>query len=264
MICNKKEEREQRKMKDIIKVVLADADESFRAMMQRTIEDAKGFEVVGSADNGVDAWNIIRRECPHLVLMDVILPELDGFGLLDRIAVMETRPRAILVSAFCREQIVQQAIAQGAELFITKPCETEGLLEQMRRIARRAKEEDAYDSAQERLVTSIIHEIGVPAHIKGYQYVREAIILTIKDVSMINAVTKELYPAVAKRYNTTASCVERSIRHAIEVAWGRGDLDALQRFFGYTVSNSKGKPTNSEFIAMIADHLSIQNKTKTA
>ena len=251
-------------MKEIIKVVLADADASFRVMMQRTIEDAKGFEVVGSAGSGAEAWEIIRQECPQLVLMDVILPDLDGFGLLDRLAAMEKRPRAILVSAFCREQIVKQAIEQGAELFITKPCQTDDLLDQMRRIARRAKEEDAHDSAQERLITSIIHEIGMPANIKGYQYVREAIILTIKDVSMINAVTKELYPAVAKRYNTTSSCVERSIRHAIEVAWERGDLDALQRFFGYTVSNSKGKPTNSEFIAMIADHLSIQNKTKTA
>ena len=124
-------------MKEIIKVVLADADASFRVMMQRTIEEAKGFEVAGSTGNGAEAWDIIRQECPQLVLMDVILPELDGFGLLDRLAAMETRPRTILVSAFCREQIVKQAIEQGAELFITKPCETEDLLDQMRRIARR-------------------------------------------------------------------------------------------------------------------------------
>lgn len=134
----------------------------------------------------------------------------------------------------------------------------------MRRVAQRAEEEDAYDAALERLVTPIIHELGMPAHIKGYQYVREAIVLTIKDVSMIHAVTKVLYPTVARRHNTTPSCVERAIRHAIEVAWNRGDLDALQRLFGYTVSNTRGKPTNSEFIAMIADQLSIRSKAKPA
>ena len=134
----------------------------------------------------------------------------------------------------------------------------------MRRAAQRAEKENARDAALERLVTPVIHEVGMPAHIKGYQYVREAIILTIKDVNMINAVTKALYPAVARRYNTTPSCVERAIRHAIEVAWNRGDLDTLQRFFGYTVSHSRGKPTNSEFIAMIADHLSLQGGAKTA
>lgn len=145
-----------------------------------------------------------------------------------------------------------------------RSCGANELLGQMRRVAQRAEEEDAYDAALERLVTPIIHELGMPAHIKGYQYVREAIVLTIKDVSMIHAVTKVLYPTVARRHNTTPSCVERAIRHAIEVAWNRGDLDALQRLFGYTVSNTRGKPTNSEFIAMIADQLSIRSKAKPA
>ena len=131
-------------------------------------------------------------------------------------------------------------------------------------MAQRAEAEDARNAALERLVTPVIHEVGMPAHIKGYQYVREAIILTIKDATMINAVTKVLYPTVARRYNTTPSCVERAIRHAIEVAWNRGDLEVLQRFFGYTISNAKGKPTNSEFIAMIADYLSLQGAAKPA
>ena len=138
------------------------------------------------------------------------------------------------------------------------------LLGQMRHVAQRAEAEDARNAALERLVTPVIHEVGMPAHIKGYQYVREAIILTIKDATMINAVTKVLYPTVARRYNTTPSCVERAIRHAIEVAWNRGDLEVLQRFFGYTISNAKGKPTNSEFIAMIADYLSLQGAAKPA
>lgn len=251
-------------MKNLMKVVLADADGGFRMMLQRVIEAAGDFKVVGSAGNGADAWRVIERECPQLVIMDVILPELDGFGLLNQMVTMAERPRAILVSAICQGQIIKRAMAQGAEAFIPKPCGVNELLDQMRHVARRAEEEDAYDAALERLVTPIIHELGMPAHIKGYQYVREAIVLTIKDVSMIHAVTKALYPAIARRYNTTPSCVERAIRHAIEVAWNRGDLDTLQRMFGYTVSNSRGKPTNSEFIAMIADQLSLRSKAKTA
>ena len=250
-------------MKKNMKVVLVDADESFRMLLQRMIEEAGDFEVAGSVGNGVDAWRVIVREKPQMVIMDVILPELDGLGLLDRLASMTARPKAILVSAFCQEEIVRQAMAHGAEAFIAKPCKVNELLRQMRCVAQWA-EPDLYDAALERRVTSIIHEIGMPAHIKGYQYVREAIILTVKDVSMISAVTKTLYPKVAKQYDTTPSCVERAIRHAIEVAWNRGNLDTLQHFFGYTVSNSRGKPTNSEFIAMIADHLSLASGTKTA
>ena len=248
-------------MKNLMKVVLADADEGFRMMLQRVIEAAGDFKVAGSTGNGADAWRIIERECPQLVIMDVLLPELDGFVLLNRLAAMAERPRAILVSAVCQGQVVKRAMAQGAEAFVAKPCGANELLGQMRRVAQRAEEEDAYDAALERLVTPII---GMPAHIKGYQYVREAIVLTIKDVSMIHAVTKVLYPTVARRHNTTPSCVERAIRHAIEVAWNRGDLDALQRLFGYTVSNTRGKPTNSEFIAMIADQLSIRSKARPA
>ena len=251
-------------MKNKMKVVLADTDESFRMMLQRMIEAAGDFRVVGSVGSGADAWYVIERECPQLVIMYVILPELDGFGLLDRMAAMPARPRAILVSAFCQGQVVSRAMTQGAESFLPKPCEVNELLGQMRHVAQRAEAEDARNAALERLVTPVIHEVGMPAHIKGYQYVREAIILTIKDATMINAVTKVLYPTVARRYNTTPSCVERAIRHAIEVAWNRGDLEVLQRFFGYTISNAKGKPTNSEFIAMIADYLSLQGAAKPA
>ena len=251
-------------MKKNMKVVLVDADESFRMMLQRMIEEAGDFEVAGSVGNGVDAWGIIVRENPQMVIMDVILPELDGFGLLDRMASMAARPKAILVSAFCQGEIVRQAMTHGAEAFIAKPCKVNELLRQMRSVAQWAEPDNAYDAALERSVTSIIHEIGMPAHIKGYQYVRAAIILTVKDMSMISAVTKTLYPKVAKQYDTTPSCVERAIRHAIEVAWNRGNLDTLQHFFGYTVSNSRGKPTNSEFIAMIADHLGITSGTRTA
>ena len=262
MIENNKEKEES--MKNIVKVVLADVDKSFRVMLQRMIEEAGDFEVVGSVDNGMDAWRVITREKPQLVIMDVILPELDGFGLLDRLTAMAAKPRAILVSAFCQGQIVKRAMAYGADAFIAKPCLMSEILRQMRYAAQGEGADGGYENTLEGLVTSILHEVGMPAHIKGYQYVREAIILTIRDTSMVNAVTKVLYPAVAKRYNTSPSCVERAIRHAIAVTWSRGDLETLQCFFGYTVSNFRGKPTNSEFIAMIADHLSLRSKAKTA
>ena len=157
-----------------------------------------------------------------------------------------------------------QAMEQGVAFFMAKPCEPESLLERMRQAARVEEAEEDHSVALERLVTSIIHEVGVPAHIKGYQYVREAIVIAVQDMEVINAVTKVLYPEVARRYNTTPSRVERAVRHAIETAWDRGDLETLQRYFGYTVSNTKGKPTNSEFIAMIADRIRLQMKTKTA
>lgn len=244
-------------MKNLMKVVLADADEGFRMMLQRVIEAAGDFKVAGSTGNGADAWRIIERECPQLVIMDVLLPELDGFVLLNRLAAMAERPRAILVSAVCQGQVVKRAMAQGAEAFVAKPCGANELLDQMRRVAQRAEEEDAYDAALERLVTPIIHELGMPAHIKGYQYVREAIVLTIKDVSMIHAVTKVLYPTVARRHNTTPSCVERAIRHAIEVAWNRGRLEAANRMYGMKLFDKQDRPSNGEFIATVADKVAM-------
>lgn len=149
---------------------------------------------------------------------------------------------------------------RGVSFFMPKPCELTSLLDQMRRAVNEGEESEDESQALEREVTAVIHEVGVPAHIKGYQYVREAIVIAVQDMDVINAVTKVLYPEVARRYSTTPSRVERAVRHAIEVAWDRGDLETLQRYFGYTVSNTKGKPTNSEFIAMIADRIRLQRK----
>ena len=252
-------------MENRIKVVLADANENFRTMLQQTIENTGEFDVVGSAGDGAEAWKMIERERPQLVITDVILPELDGFALLDRMAKLPARPKTILVSAFYREQMVMQAMEQGAAYFMAKPCEASSLLERMRQAVNDGSEgaEDEFRSL-EREVTAVIHEVGVPAHIKGYQYVREAIVIAVQDMDVINAVTKVLYPEVARRYSTTPSRVERAVRHAIEVAWDRGDLETLQRYFEYTVSNTKGKPTNSEFIAMIADRIRLQRKIRKA
>ena len=244
-------------------VILADANEEFRTMLQQTIEKTGEFCVVGTAGDGLSALQMVSDQQPQLLITDILLPELDGFGLLDRMETLKNRPKTILVSALYRDQIVAQAMEKDVAFFMPKPCETESLLERMRQACQSQQpvEEDAVQ-ALEREVTAVIHEVGVPAHIKGYQYVREAIVIAVQDMDVINAVTKVLYPEVARRYATTPSRVERAVRHAIEVAWDRGDLETLQRYFGYTVSNTKGKPTNSEFIAMIADRIRLQKKKR--
>ena len=192
--------------------------------------------------------------------MDLLLPGLDGFGVLEQAAKDKVQMKTVVVSALYRDQIVSQAMSRGVSFFMPKPCELTSLLDQMRRAVNEGEESEDESQALEREVTAVIHEVGVPAHIKGYQYVREDIVIAVQDMDVINAVTKVLYPEVARRYSTTPSRVERAVRHAIEVAWDRGDLETLQRYFGYTVSNTKGKPTNSEFIAMIADRIRLQRK----
>ena len=248
-------------MENKTRVILADANEEFRELLRGSIEKTSEFEVVGTAGDGLSALKLVTEKKPQLLITDILLPELDGFGLLDRLA--DDRPSTLIVSALYHDSIVAQAMERGVSFFMPKPCETESLLERMRQaLGMEALAEESEAQALERQVTSVIHEVGVPAHIKGYQYVREAIIIAVQDMDVINAVTKVLYPEVAKRYTTTPSRVERAVRHAIEVAWERGDLDTLQRYFGYTVNSSKGKPTNSEFIAMIADRIRLQRKVR--
>lgn len=241
-------------------VLLADANEEFRALVRKIIDETEEFTVVGSVGDGAEALRLARQEAPDLLLMDVLLPGLDGFGVLKQLRELEKPPKVILISAFCSDSVVSEAVELGANYFMFKPVEENALLDRMRALFGRDLPEERHPVELKNLVTSVIHEIGVPAHIKGYQYLREAIMIAVDDMDVINAVTKVLYPEVAKRFNTTPSRVERAIRHAIEVAWDRGDLETLQKYFGYTVSNVKGKPTNSEFIAMIADRLQLQQK----
>ena len=241
-------------------VLLADANEEFRALVRKIIDETEEFTVVGSVGDGAEALRLARQEAPDLILMDVVLPGLDGFGVLKQLRELEKPPKVILISAFCSDSVVSEAVELGANYFMFKPVEENALLDRMRALFGRDLPEERHPVELKNLVTSVIHEIGVPAHIKGYQYLREAIMIAVDDMDVINAVTKVLYPEVAKRFNTTPSRVERAIRHAIEVAWDRGDLETLQKYFGYTVSNVKGKPTNSEFIAMIADRLQLQQK----
>ena len=246
-------------------IILADANEEFRMTLQQTLEESGEFSVVGSTGDGMAAWQLVSERKPDLLVTDLLLPALDGFGLLERMEAAKLPVKTVVVSALDRDQIVSQAMNKGAAFFMPKPCELPSLLERMRQVAAEGASLPE-DEAQvlEREVTSVIHEVGVPAHIKGYQYVREAIVIAVQDMDVINAVTKVLYPEVARRYNTTPSRVERAVRHAIEVAWDRGDLETLQSYLGDTVSNTTGKPTNSEFIAMIADRIRLQRKIRRA
>ena len=252
-------------MENRSKVILADSSEEFRVLLRQTIEETDEFEVAGDTGDGQEAWQMVAEYRPDLLITDLVLPGLDGLALLRRCEELgEKGPRIIVVSAFCADRTVAEAAELGVWAFLPKPISETSLLEHMRRAVRQDEPPAEPSPVLEGQVTAIIHEIGVPAHIKGYQYLREAIMIAVEDMDVISAVTKVLYPEVARRFDTTASRVERAIRHAIEVAWDRGDLETLQKYFGYTVNSAKGKPTNSEFIAMIADRLSLQMKQKRA
>ena len=245
-------------------VLLADANEDFRATLCAAMGETEEFTVVGSTGGGLEALQLIEREEPDLVVMDVILPEMDGLRVVRQMRERcSHQPKVILLSAFCGDRVLMEAGELGVSYFLPKPCETSTVLDRMHAtFEEKVTPVSEGDSSLKNLVTSVIHEIGVPAHIKGYQYLREAIMIAVDDMEVINAVTKVLYPEVARRFETTPSRVERAIRHAIEVAWDRGDLETLQKYFGYTVSNTKGKPTNSEFIAMIADRLVLEQRNE--
>ena len=247
-------------------VFIADSAEDFCLSLSAQLQRTEGFQIVGTANDGDQAIRMIEQCRPDILVLDLMLPKKDGIAVLKAMAAMERRPITLATSAFVTEYISTAAANLGVRYLMLKPCDTTALAERLEEI--RGGESLRYPAPRrqdktsiESMVTGIIHEIGVPAHIKGYQYLREAIIIAVNDMDVINAITKVLYPQVAKTFQTTPSRVERAIRHAIEVAWDRGDLDTLQRFFGYTVSNTKGKPTNSEFIALIADKLQLQLKS---
>ena len=239
-------------------VIVADAAEELRRMYAEVMEQTGELTVVGQTGSGDELLELIHTHRPDVVVMDTLLSGSDGIEVLEQLG--DDRPQVLVTSAFADSRLAGELAALGADYCMLKPCKPQKVADRALKLASNtlsgAEEDPAI--ALERRITAIIHEIGVPAHIKGYQYLREAISLTVADMEVINAVTKVLYPAVAKKFNTTASRVERAIRHAIEVAWDRGDLETLQKYFGYTVSNAKGKPTNSEFIAMIADRISLE------
>lgn len=247
------------------RIVIADAGENFRQMLKEALTEEDEFQVVGVTEDGEELLHMAEELKPDLVVMDLVLLHMDGMEVLSRISGMEARPKVLLLSSYAKGEMGEAAARAGADYQMLKPCKPGAVIDRIHDMTaglelRLVEDEGERRARMENQVTSIIHEIGVPAHIKGYRYLREAILLAVEDREVINAVTKVLYPKVAKSFNTTASRVERAIRHAIEVAWDRGDLETLQKYFGYTVSNAKGKPTNSEFIAMIADRLQLQER----
>ncbi len=271
-------------MDNKITVLIADDNRDFAMTLLENLKEEKDLEVVGIAKDGNEAVELISITKPDIAILDVIMPHLDGLGVLEKIneSQMENKPTCIMLSAVGQEKITQKAIELGAQYYIIKPFEINVLIKRIKeirtfqpmanKVSFMTKEikapyieiqKDNKNSSEnlEALVTNLIHEVGVPAHIKGYQYLREAIMMVINDTEVINQITKQLYPEIADKYHTTPSRVERAIRHAIEVAWARGQIDIVERIFGSTISNSKGKPTNSEFIAMIADKLRLELKT---
>ena len=247
-------------------VLIADGSEEFCASLRSAFKQVSGFQVIGTASDGEQAIHLVQQLKPDVLVLDLMLAKKDGLSVLKSFAGMDNPPITLATSRFITDYVANAAINLGARYIMMKPCDMTAVVERLEEI--RGGESQRITPVRhtqtrniESMVTGIIHEIGVPAHIKGYQYLREAIIIAVNDMDVINAITKVLYPQVAKTFQTTPSRVERAIRHAIEVAWDRGDLDTLQRFFGYTVSNTKGKPTNSEFIALIADRLKLQLKS---
>ena len=267
--------------KEKIKIVIADDNMEFVSTFARYLEAENDMEVIGTAKDGLEAYDLIIASKPDVVLLDVIMPHLDGIGVLEKLNEYGFMPICIMLSAVGQDKITQRALNLGAGYYMVKPFEVDLLLKRIRdlkmsqningkmnffikdakptyiNIENTKNKEDNLEA----LVTNIIHEVGVPAHIKGYQYLRDGIIMVIEDINVLNQITKQLYPDLAKKHKTTPSRVERAIRHAIEVAWTRGQIATVESIFGYTVNANKGKPTNSEFIAMIADKLRLELKS---
>lgn len=272
-----------------IEVLIADDNREFGDILCEYLSNQNDIEVVGLARDGLEAVDLILQNAPDIVILDIIMPHLDGLGVLEKISSsnLDKKPLFIVLSAVGQDKITQRALALGAEYYIVKPFDMDVLVNRIRQLKdntylhfastslsssisslkseifnteRRPAHISNTSRSLEVEVTNIMHELGVPAHIKGYQYLRDAIMMVVKDLDVINSITKLLYPSIAKNYNTTPSRVERAIRHAIEVAWSRGQVEAIDALFGYTVNIGKGKPTNSEFIAMIADKLRLEMK----
>lgn len=260
-----------------VKIGIADDNKEFCDILEDFFKEKEDIEVAFISSDGIKTIEAIKEYVPEVLVLDMIMPHLDGLGVLEAINSLESsqRPRTIVLSAVGQETITQKAIHLGAEYYIVKPFNLDILLKRINQLSGNDTPEAANTNYARAIlnnqgesnlgnleidITNIIHEVGVPAHIKGYQYLRDAILMVVEDMDMLGAVTKELYPAIAQNNNTTPSRVERAIRHAIEVAWNRGKLETINTLFGYTVHNDKGKPTNSEFIAIIADKLRLERK----
>ncbi|RSL31995.1 sporulation transcription factor Spo0A [Salibacterium salarium] len=257
-----------------IKVCVADDNRELVGLLNEYIGAQEDMEVSGVAYNGQECLNVVNETQPDVLVLDIIMPHLDGLAVLEKVysSELEVKPKIIMLTAFGQEDVTKKAVNLGASYYVLKPFDMETLISNIREVSgeqmsssflpntvlKQPKEEPEINLSQS--ITNIIHEIGVPAHIKGYMYLREAISMVYNDIDLLGSITKVLYPDIAKQYNTTSSRVERAIRHAIEVAWSRGNFESISRMFGYTINVSKAKPTNSEFIAMVADKLRLEHK----
>lgn len=260
-----------------IKVCVVDDNRELVSLLEDYISSQDDMEIIGTAHNGQECLDLMETVDPDVLVLDIIMPHLDGLAVLERLRDVKngTIPNVIMLTAFGQEDVTKKAVELGASYFILKPFDMQNLGNHIRQVSGNTSsstftrksssttyrpQTEAKPKNLDASITSIIHEIGVPAHIKGYLYLREAISMVYNDIELLGSITKVLYPDIAKKYNTTASRVERAIRHAIEVAWSRGNIDSISSLFGYTVSMSKAKPTNSEFIAMVADKLRLEHK----
>ncbi|MGP4072433.1 sporulation transcription factor Spo0A [Piscibacillus sp. B03] len=258
-----------------VRLGIADDNRELVTMLENYFGEEEMVEVVGTAYNGRECLTMIEDTNPDVLILDIIMPHVDGLAVLEKMRELnlDELPNVIMLTAFGHESVTKKAVELGATYYMLKPFDLDLLKEQVLQAAGAIQQKPMhFDQPGQSAVkptkkidldaniTSIIHEVGVPAHIKGYLYLREAISMVYHDIELLGSITKVLYPDIAKKYNTTASRVERAIRHAIEVAWNRGNIDSLSSIFGYTVSVSKAKPTNSEFIAMIADKLRLEHK----
>ncbi|MBU3157371.1 sporulation transcription factor Spo0A [Clostridium estertheticum] len=265
-----------------INIIIADDHKEFCNILYDYISKQEDIIVTGIANNGVETIKLIEEKKPDIVVLDIIMPILDGFEVLERLNTMnlESKPLIIILSAVGQDNITQRALSLGADYYVVKPFDMGVLVKRIRQIVYntidnsdvkkiltyvddteiKVDKNQSYDDTLITQITNIMHEIGIPVHIKGYMFVREAISMVVNDIGLLSGITKVLYPLVGKKYNTTASRVERAILHAINVAWSRGQLETINKIFGYTINNEKGKPTNLEFIAMVADKIRLQNR----
>ncbi|HEY8910871.1 MAG TPA: sporulation transcription factor Spo0A [Desulfosporosinus sp.] len=259
-----------------IKIIIADDNRNFCNMLQNYLQDQEDLSITGVANNGLEAWELIQAQDPDLIILDLVMPSLDGLGVLERLNARTTiaRPKIIMLTAFGQESLTHEAMMLGVDYFILKPFDLDILRKRIHTLTRDTPSNTPHFSSTASPivvgqgnehnivfeVTAMMHQIGIPAHVKGYQYIRDAILRVVEDVSLLGAITKELYPSIAKKFDTAPSRVERGIRHAIELAWERGQTDTLKRIFGYSMNIERQKPTNSEFIALLSDKFRVMNK----
>lgn len=259
-----------------LSIEIADDNEQTLKALTDIIRNEPDMNLVGAARNGEEAYRMIMQKKPDVVLLDLVMPKMDALSVMEKVKKERNQdkniPEFIILSAIGQESVIESAMDIGAKYYLMKPFDKDTVLNRIRYIKKPETrnqnrtqmtiepKKDSFNLEIE--VTDIIHEIGVPAHIKGYQYLRDAIIMSVNDIEMLGSITKILYPSIAKKYQTTPSRVERAIRHAIEVAWSRGNMETIDTLFGYTIHNGKGKPTNSEFVALIADKIRLEHNIR--